>query len=294
LGDVTETPGVKVWWQGEAVGFLKELDLETVEFTSSGSRHKIRGRWRPLPGPHCEAFLNALRKFDSVEVAVNDPGLGIGPPATSPTRKTLLSLGSENEAWLYVCDQRESARPGRAVESQRFRADHPTLHTGKGRAAKDKKVPSRPPIVSRKIAAQIQLPLQRAVRRLREALVVSVAVAPEEVLVCMEVVWRATASAKAILVAIWATYPEVDKRQSMDAFDDSLRDDVLWRWAQEWQWGAVTREGLLPALKEAERSLTLAATVVGPSEGVERNRFERELSYVLSVVRRASKELAGL
>jgi hypothetical protein len=77
----------------------------------------------------------------------------------------------------------------------------------------------------------------------------------------------------------------------MDALVDALRDEVLWRWAQEWQWGAVTREGLLSALKEAERSLALAATIVGPSEGVERNRFERELSYVLSVVRRASKEL---
>ena len=83
--------GLGISWNGQPVGHLQDSEVETVELPET---YKIRGRWVPLEVPATAAFLDRLRECPQVEVSVD----------WAPDMRSLFSMGSEGEAWLYMRD----------------------------------------------------------------------------------------------------------------------------------------------------------------------------------------------
>ena len=116
---MTVSDGLQIRWQGQVVGCLRDTELETVDFFRS---YKIRGRWVPLGGPHGEAVLGSLATSGHLEVTVDDFGPAMGV-FFGPGMRTLFSLGSHEQAWLYIRDLKGPARLARLVESAKDETD---------------------------------------------------------------------------------------------------------------------------------------------------------------------------
>src|SRR5262245_39494478 len=138
-----------------------------------------------------------------------------------------------------------------------------------------------------RVAASTVVQLDSAMRHLREAHAVAHAAAPPPILARMESVWQATTSTRAMLIAIWTAYPELDKRDGTEVLDDWQLTKLLWECALAWKWGDVTRQRLLSALETANHFLLEAATAVARTEPGKKKPFASELSYAISIVRTA-------
>jgi hypothetical protein len=109
---VVDAGALEVWWGGQLIGALTDLELETVDLFRS---YKILGRWIPVHGAGEQAFLQALAAAGRVEVTVDvSPVLGRG---FGTGLQVMFSLASADQAWLYANDLEGHERLARPIET---------------------------------------------------------------------------------------------------------------------------------------------------------------------------------
>jgi hypothetical protein len=108
----------------------------------------------------------------------------------------------------------------------------------------------------------------------------------------MEPVWQATTTTRAMLVAIWTAYPELDTRDGTELLNDWQITKSLWQWAQAWRWTSPTSSRLIAALTDAADSLVTAAGAVAHGEASANGGFKSALHHALSIVQAASSGIA--
>lgn len=96
---MTGSSTVRIEWEGQLVGALENVDVETVNV--GGGWQNLSGRWVPVAGPATNRFLEALAKQIHVEVKAEGGYLALFAVDQDGTGRLFTRMLPERRLWEH-------------------------------------------------------------------------------------------------------------------------------------------------------------------------------------------------